>query len=150
MDRDAKMAAIDRSLGRAAEHLGDITPHVFARYYQAYPQALDVFEHHHPGARGALEGQMIEQVLYCLMRWFECPGEIEIILFSTIPHHIDTLNVGADHFTGLLTAVCDTLIGTIPPGQHDEQAVWAELRERLTGVCAQGADMARPRRRMNA
>ncbi len=39
---------------------------------------------------------MVEQALYCLMYGFDSPGEIEILLLGSVPHHNDTLN---DHLS---------------------------------------------------
>jgi len=38
MDLEAKKAALNSSLERAAEDLGDITPHVMAAYYARNPK----------------------------------------------------------------------------------------------------------------
>lgn len=74
---------------------------------------------------------MVEQALYCFMEWYESQGEIEIVLMSTVPHHIQTLQVDPRHFSELMVAVSDTIVATIPPDKADELAVWAELRNDL-------------------
>ena len=146
MDRDRKKALLDRSLERAAEALGDITGPVYDLYYARHPEAREDFAYHDPGGRAQLEGTMVEQALYCLMEWFDSPGEIEIILLTTIPHHIETLGVSIEQFTRLLAAVCEVLNGTIPPGEIEERAVLAELEKSLLDICAQAAACAGPHR----
>jgi len=143
MDKNQKRELLDASLERAAEQLGDITPHVMERYYAKLPGARERFEHFQPDNRQRLEGQMVEQVLYCLMEWYECPGEIEFILLNTIPHHIDTLGIAPEHFAELLLLVCDTIAGTIPVDQPDERAVLAGLRATMLDLYSQGASYAR-------
>ena len=139
MKLEAAKCALDASLQRAADLLGDITPHVFARHYKSHPESMVEFVQDFPAGRQALEGQMVEQVLYCLMTWFECPGEIEMVLLSTLPHHIDTLKVAPEHFTALIDAVCDTITDTIPADQIEELAVWRELRGELLNAVSLAA-----------
>src|SRR3546814_8825686 len=67
MERAEKMALLDRGLTRAAEAIGDVTPAVMALYYARYPEAAASFEHHGLGKTAALEGEMVENCLYCLM-----------------------------------------------------------------------------------
>jgi len=43
--------------------------------------------------RARLEGEMMEQPLYCRMTWFECPGEVTGLLMTSVPHHKQTLEV---------------------------------------------------------
>lgn len=149
MDLEEKKALLNASLERAAEQLGDITPHVYARYYERCPDARASFEELHPGNRRQLEGQMVEQALYCLMEWYDCPGEIEIILVTTIPHHIETLHVKFEHFAELIDAVCETVTATIPPQQSGELAVWEELQAAMKALCKEGAEYVRiPARQM--
>ena len=145
METAEKKALLEASLMRAAEQLGDITAPVFAHYYARCPQAPAMFRHHDPHGRDQLEGTMVEQALYCLMHWFDSPGEIEIILITTIPHHIETLGISGELFSGLLESVCDTITATIPPGEDSERAVWRELSDTLLGICTESASHAKPR-----
>lgn len=87
---------------------------------------------------------MFEQALYCLMYWFESPGEVEIVLLNTIPHHIETLGVTIEMFSRLITAVCDTVVATIPAQAEDEHAVWRKLHADLMSLCAESAKCAQP------
>lgn len=147
---EEKQALVQASLERAAEALGDITEPVYALYYGRCPDARARFAEFYPHGQERLEGAMVEQVLYCLMYWFESPGEIEIVLISTIPHHIETLGVPGDMFSHLITAVCDTVIATIPAEAEAEHAVWRELHRELTGLCGESAQYARPPQRAEA
>ena len=138
MDKAERRAVLERSLERAADKLGDITPHVFAAYYARHPGARADFEFHHPGKAETLEGEMVSQALYCLMEWFECPGEIEIVLLGTIPHHIETLHIEPARFADLLLQVCDTIGDTIPASEATEQEVLAGLRADMVDLFNQG------------
>jgi hypothetical protein len=137
MDLERKKALLFSSLERAADKLGDITPHTMALFYHRYPQAMALFEELYPGARLSLEGEMVQQILFCLMEWYDSASEIEIILTTTVPHHIETLKVRPELFQDLINAVCDTIVATIPTSKHDEQAVWAELRGVMTALVDQ-------------
>jgi hypothetical protein len=142
MDVVKKQALLHSSLIRAAEALGDITAPVYALYYIRCPEARLRFDELGLGERTQLEGAMVQQTLYCLMYWFDSPGEIEIVLTSTIPHHIETLGVSGKMFTHLISAVCDTIIATIPAQEEHELAVWRELHADLIGLCEESAKHA--------
>ena len=143
MTSDEKIPLLDSLLMRAAEMLGDITSHVFSRYYAKLPQAAPLFDGCFPGYEQALlEGLMVEQVLDCVMRWFDSRGEIEITLMNTIPHHLDTLNVPPEHFAQLVEAVFDTLAMTIPDTEPAEREVLDGIRKELIGVCREAIDSA--------
>ena len=137
MDLERKQALLLSSLERAAEKLGDITPHVMALYYDRYPEALALFEELCPSGRLPLEGQMVEQILFCLMEWYVSPSDIEIMLTTTVPHHVETLKVRSELFQDLINVVCDTIVATIPSHEHGEQTVWAELRGVMTSLVKQ-------------
>lgn len=129
MRADAERLAIfERSLMRCAEELGDITPMVASAFYQTYPEALAIFQEHYAGSKGALEGEMVEQVLYCLMTWYAAPREIEIVVLSTFPHHVETLRVMPEQFSGFVDAVCQVIASTVPPDAAEEHAVLDDLR----------------------
>ena len=74
---------------------------------------------------------MIEQALYCLMRWHSDRGEIEIVLATTVPHHLHALGIAVALFTGLIDAVCETVAATIPANQADEMRCWNEMRRTM-------------------
>ena len=134
MDLEHKLALLTAILERAAATLGDITPHVMAAYYLRHPEAVAVFEHHEPGNRLSLEGEMVGEIVYCLMEWFEAPGKIEVVLVTTVPHHLATLEIPAVLFHDLITAVCETIGGTIPAAASAEQAIWAQLCREIHAV----------------
>jgi hypothetical protein len=131
MDLADKMALLDRSLERAAERLGDVTVPAMERYFTRYPDSLAAFELLRPGASARLAGEMVERTLYCVMQWLECPGEIEIMLLGSVPHHARTLEIRSEWFAGFIEAVVETIVATIPDACPDEHAVWRELRQDL-------------------
>jgi len=134
MDIEIKKNLLNSSLERTAEKLGDITPNVMERFYARFQDARQCFEELYRGDRQKLEGEMIEQVLYCLMEWYDCPGEIEIVMVTTIPHHVECLHVHPEFFSGLIDAVCDTVVSTIPAEETGELGVWAELQETMRSL----------------
>ncbi len=134
MDRAEKLALLEASLTRAAEVLGDVTPHVMTLYYARHPGAAASFEHHGLGKTAALEGEMIENCLYCLMYCLERPTEIEILLENSVPHHHFTLEVPLGWYQGLVDAAIDVIAGTVPADAAAELQVWAEIRERLGAI----------------
>jgi len=134
MGKDENSALAEAVLLRAAEHVGDITAPVLAVYYQRFPQARQLFEHHGNRRSHCLESEMVEQALYCLMNWFESPGEVEIVLLGSVPHHNDTLRVPPEAYQGLLQATAEVIGDTIPSGNTAERAAWKRLREDLDEV----------------
>ncbi len=134
------LALLESGLARAADALGDITPGVMARFNARYPAARERFAAL-CSATGPerLEGEMVEQALYCLMRWLESPQEIEIILYGSVPHHAATLDVPPAMFTGLMEAVCDEIIATIPADEADELRLWEGLRADLVALIDRAA-----------
>lgn len=145
MDVEAKKRLVHRILERVAEQVGDITAPAMALFYKNHPDARERFVFHDPRNPARMEGSMVEQALYCLMRWHECPGEIEIILVTTVPQHIETMGVGTELFCGLLDAVCAIVAETIPAAELDEHAIWQNLQQTLLGIIAEAASHASPR-----
>lgn len=146
MDLEQKRALLDVSLERAADTLGDITPHVMSLYYQRHPDAIADFDRLSPKGRAALEQQMVEQSLYAIMDWLRASAEVEVVFLNAVPHHAAVLDIRPDLFSELLTAVCDTLIGTIPNDCADELALWRELKSAMTALvktCARRVVTAR-------
>ncbi|MCB2049589.1 MAG: hypothetical protein KDE32_15390 [Novosphingobium sp.] len=101
------------------------------RFYAAIPEAKERFQFHQPVKREKLEGEMVEQALYCLMRWHTSRSEIEIILATTVPHHLVALDIPFEQFSGMVDAVCDVVAGTIPAGDEAEQRVWNDLHREI-------------------
>jgi len=129
----------ENSLHRAAELTGDITAPALERFFARFPEARLAFEAHSRGNSAKLQAQMVETALFCLMDWLEQPYEVVSLLTSSVPHHQGTLQVPLPWYEGLIAAVLDTIVATIPPDAEPEQAVCAELRRQLLGaVCAAG------------
>lgn len=122
---------LDTLLQRAADQLGDLRPHVMARFYGRFPEAFAIFETESAGHRERLEGDMVEQTLYCLMTWVVRPTEIRIVLQSTVPHHDAALHVPETLFTGFVDAVVETIAGTIPAGATAERECLASVQAGL-------------------
>lgn len=134
MTNTEKQVLLDTTLERAGELLGDISPIVYAAYYRAYPEAQGTFDVDYAGGRTHLEGSMVEQVLYCLMRFFESPEEIEFLISYALTHHIEDLGVGGGIFAGLISAVVDVIASTIPDERLAERVLLAELHTHLLGL----------------
>src|SRR3546814_11155415 len=128
MERAEKMALLDRGLTRAAEAIGDVTPAVMALYYARYPEAAASFEHHGLGKTAALEGEMVENCLYCLMHCIDRRGEIDILLETSVPHHHFTLAVSPGLYAGLVEATIDEIQETVPPDASDRLAQWPQIQ----------------------
>jgi len=132
---------LEQTLTRAAEQIGDITQPVMSLYYQRYPDAITAFDAHAQGNRTALEGDMVERILYCLMHWLDSPGEIEIMLTGSVIHHADTLLVTPTWFEEMLRATADVIGDTIPAGNSEELAAWGRLCSELREVIKQSSKL---------
>ena len=130
-ESEQRQALIETSFYRAAECLGDITPNVVELYYQRFPAARERFEALSCDNRRQLEGEMVEQTVYCMLQYHEAPTEIDIVFFSTLPHHVETLQIPLRFFTGFLDCVTDVVKATIPPDHHDELSAMEELSAKL-------------------
>ncbi len=128
---------VDTILYRAAEALGDITRPVMTRYYQRFPSVWEMFEHHGGMTAHTLEGEMVDQALYCLMNWYSSRGEVEIVLLGSVPHHAETLKVPPNAYQGLLQATAEVIGDTIPVDNTEELAVWRDLCDGLYAVIEQ-------------
>jgi len=131
MNMTARQALLDAALDRAAEALGDLTAPVIAHFYQRHPDAPARFDALWPGDRTRLEGEMVAQALYCLMYWLNSPGEIEIMLGGSVPHHARTLAVPPHWYAGLLDSCITVVRSTIPPDNADERQVCDDIRREL-------------------
>jgi hypothetical protein len=130
MEPKEKLAIVEEILDRAAVNIGDITDPTMAAFYVRCPAGRELFAHYAQNMRH-LEGVMVEQSVYCLMRWFRSPSEIEIILGETVPHHKDTLKIPTNAFKDLLVATAEIIGGSIPAENATEKAVWNELCKQL-------------------
>lgn len=129
-----KYRIVETALERAAEQLGDVTPLVIGRFLARCPDAEASFAQHWPHNPERLKAEMVDNALYCIMTWFERRAEIEIILYTSVPHHVETLKIPAQWYRELLGATVDVLAGTCPEAAADEAALWVELRAALTGL----------------
>jgi hypothetical protein len=140
-----KSATIESILMRAAEQIGDVTAPAMQAFYRIHPEAEAIFESLSQGWRCRLEGQMIENTLYCLMRWFEAQGEITIMLLESVPHHDETLRVPADWYRDLIDVTAEIVATTIPPDNSEELHVWKEVRNDLRRVIDTGRTLIKAR-----
>ena len=131
MKTSEKLAIVEGILTRVAEHSGDITEQVFELYYQRLPEARERFQHHSQGNIINLQGEMVAQALYCLMTWYESPGEIEILLMGSVPHHNHTLKIPPIFYRELINATATVVANNIPEENGEERAVWNEVTEEL-------------------
>jgi len=141
MEITRKKALMEASLERAAETLGDITPHVLRAFDERLPGARAHFAQLGADQTEKLEQEMVAQALFCLMDWFDNRHAIEIVFAHSVPHHVETLAVDVGSFAGLVSAVADTILSSVPADAHDERAVWRELCADMIAVieaCAPG------------
>jgi hypothetical protein len=143
MERTEKVELIGAVLERAADVLGDITRPVVELCYAPNPEIRALFEALYPSDPEHLEGTMVEQSIYCLMYWPERPGEIEIVLVSTIPHHIETVGIGMEHFIHFFDAVGDVVAATIPRSETAQARAWEAQRGELAALMQRSAVGAR-------
>ena len=136
-----QQAQVDAALERAAERLGDIVPLVMAEFYAHHPDARAAFDTHSPhGNPHRLEAEMVDNALYFVMTWFERKAEVEIIAYTSVPHHAETLHVPPAWYSGLLEATITVLRRATPPDDTAELALWDELREKLCGLVLSAQD----------
>jgi len=128
MDLATRQALLEGGLERAAEALGDVTEPVMAVFYERFPEAQAAFDRLSLGNRAQLEGEMVAQAVYCLMTWFEYPGEVQGVLMTSVPHHKQTLEVRPEWYEGLLSSTCAVLSADAPDGARQ---VWQDLRSEL-------------------
>ncbi len=124
-----KLRLIEQSLFRATEQIEDFTAPVMARLEARYPAVAASFEHHGLGKPDKLRAEMMDNLIYCMMTWFERPDEVRILLYGSIPHHHETLHVHADWYAGLLEAGIDVIAETVPADATDEHAAWDAMRD---------------------
>ncbi len=129
----AKLHLLEAGLTRAAETLGDVTVPVISAFYARYPDAQASFRHHSPANPASLEAEMVGNVLYYAMNWFENAVEARIAFDSSVPHHRVALGVPPDWYRGLIEAFFE-VVEPAAALKPEEQPVWAELREGLVGL----------------
>lgn len=132
MAADPEMAAhLDCALEIAADAVGDIVPSAMALFYARFPEALASFEHHGLGKRETLEREMVDNALYCLMTWPVRKSEVQILIYGSIPHHKDTLQVSEHWYQGLIVAVIDVVVGALPASADAERAALSGIKSGL-------------------
>jgi hypothetical protein len=113
MNMSTKQELFESILEQVVETLGDITQPVMTAYYKKFPEARASFAEHGLDNIARLEASMIETVVYTLMTWFERPDEIEITLSSTVPHHMNILNIPMNILYGLVDSTLDIIENVI-------------------------------------
>lgn len=125
---------IDQILTRTAEHTGDITPLVLAAYYRLHPTAEALFNEHAGGNKARLEGMMVENAVFFLMKWVESPPEVEFLINDSLEHHNDTLRVSPKLYSDLIECTAQVVADTIPETHAEERRAWAEVRQNLSDL----------------
>ena len=118
----------ERSFGRLAEARGDITRDVLEIYYRQIPSGRESFVRHGLGNVSELEGRMVAATAFLLMKWAEEPYSARIEQGTTIVHHNDTLEIPPRMYIGLIDAVLEVLLSTIPQDCPQELALWVRVR----------------------
>jgi hemoglobin-like flavoprotein len=129
-------------LERAAESVGDVVPIIINNFFAKFPEAEAIFKEHDHNDSVKMAAEMANEALYCLMRWFERPEEIEIMLLDTVPHHQD-LNIPMKYFTGLQECALSVIERTIPDTETLSKSVINILRERLLSVIENATEATR-------
>lgn len=137
-----KAALIEDIMFQAAEQLGDITELAMKRYYARFPDAVELFERLSIGERLQLEGRMVENTVFCIMRWFESPFEVKVLLSESLQHHEETLEVIAQWYIELIDVVADIIRETIPETNTRQHAVFQEVLEALHQVTRDAAALS--------
>ncbi|MFM7029316.1 MAG: hypothetical protein ACKOXK_11670 [Chakrabartia sp.] len=128
MTAAAAQALVDQGLERAAARLGDVTAPIMARFYADFPDALGSFSEHWPDRPGQLEQEMVGNALYFIMTWHVRPAEVKYALWSSVPHHAETLHVPARWYAGMMAAAIDVIAATLPDHAAAEAAIWQAMR----------------------
>jgi len=131
MEQVSPAELMERSLERVVEALGDPCEPVFARFYARFPDARDAFVRLGLGSADKLQEQMFEQLIYCLTTWIARPEEVRIVLNSSVPHHLQTLEVMVEWYDGLIGSACAVLRGAVPAEAMDELALWNRIEREL-------------------
>ncbi len=126
---DAGLAEL--SLNRLAEAQGDITEQVLDRYYRRHPGARGSFEHHGVGDTAELEGRMVTATLFLMLQWAEDANRTRIEQGTTIVHHHDALEIGPQWYLGLIDAVLEVIVESIPGTKSAEIALWLRVRQEI-------------------
>jgi hypothetical protein len=133
-----RQGVILTSLARVADEVGDITQPLIDRFYAAHPDARAAFTAPGLGSREKLEAEMVGNFLYFVMTWFERPGEIRNILYTSIPHHAAALGVTADWYRGFIDSGIDLIIDALGDGitAATDRAAWEDMRAGIADAIA--------------
>lgn len=126
-----RLILAETSLGRMADVRGDVTADVIARYYNAMPATQASFEQHGMGNRSELEGRMVGEIAFLLLKWAENPAVSKIEQGTTIIHHQDTLEVSPHWYLGMIDAFLLELFETIPTDKTEEYDLWRTIRSEI-------------------
>ena len=136
LSEDKKAALIDEIFSLAAEELGDITTPVITRAYQLCPEGHKAFQTHAlTNNLFDLEANMVEQTLYCILDWTRNREASKVAVFSTLPHHIETLEVSLEMFLSPFEALFDVIERVILPSDTLQQTAWQTLRTDFFCFC---------------
>ena len=123
-----RSALAQKSFERLAEVCGDITAPVLEAYYREHPGARQSFVDHGLGETAKLEGRMVAESLFLLLTWTENQSAARIDHGSAIVHHNDTMRIPPHWYLGMVDAVLEVLLGTLPAEADDERDMWREVR----------------------
>lgn len=126
-----RTALAETSMARLAEQKGDITAAVIERYFRSMPEARASFAHHGLGNQAELEGRMVAETAFLLLKWAESPAVARVEQGTTIVHHQDTLVIGPQWYMGLIDAVLCELLETIPADAPAERELWLTVRAEI-------------------
>lgn len=120
-----RLQMLEVALERVATDLGDPTAPIMTEFYNRFPDARASFEHHWPGKAERLEAEMVGNVLYFLMTWYERQAEVEIAFASSVPHHEVALAIPPAWYGGMIAAAITVL--SQGAASQAERAMWQEL-----------------------
>ncbi|MEM7077871.1 MAG: hypothetical protein AAF513_04490 [Pseudomonadota bacterium] len=114
------------SLEACAEHLGDITPEIFARFFARDVAAGDLMRHTDPHIQGRMFESMVELFLHD--HHFEPGGYLE----WELENHIDAYTATPTMYASLLEATMEVVAGALG-AEWDEryEAAWRARCERI-------------------
>lgn len=133
---------IFRSLEKAADTHGDITPLVYESLFRTHPEAEELFLVKGDAFKTALQDKMVQDAIFSFMEYLEIPEEIEIEFKYTIPQHLD-LGIPVKYFNALLCSVAEVVCDAMPAGELELTSThWSRLTGKLTAIASQHAAKA--------
>ena len=117
---------IARSLELVAERAGDPAPQVYARLFDEFPDSEARFAR---DVTGAVRGEMLAQVLECLMS-ADGPYQLNLVRAERVNHDgFGTPASEFDRFFGVVHETCRELAG--PDWKPEFDAAWRAQIERV-------------------